>query len=172
MRSDRAFPAGGRLAARILSLAALLAWMYIIGGFSAQNATESSGLSARVSLWAVRQYDSLSGAQMSEEQIEDWAGRIETPVRKLAHGTEYAILALLACLVLRAFGKGGRWVYLAVVFSFLYAVTDEIHQTFVEGRAGRAADVLIDTCGALIAVLFLRAVIRLLGQIKSKYNKR
>ena len=34
-----------------------------------------------------------------------------------------------------------------------YAVTDEIHQTFVEGRHGAPLDVAIDTAGALAGVL-------------------
>ena len=35
---------------------------------------------------------------------------------------------------------------------FLYAVSDEIHQTFVPGRSGEVGDVLIDTFGVLIGV--------------------
>jgi VanZ family protein len=36
-----------------------------------------------------------------------------------------------------------------------YAVSDEVHQTFVPGRSGRALDVLIDACGALLVGIVL-----------------
>ncbi len=40
----------------------------------------------------------------------------------------------------------------------LYAVEDEIHQTFVEGRHGSPLDVLIDTAGATIGLAAHRAI--------------
>ena len=41
----------------------------------------------------------------------------------------------------------------AAVIALLYAVSDEYHQSFVEGRDGRPLDVLIDLAGILIASL-------------------
>ena len=43
--------------------------------------------------------------------------------------------------------------------TFLYACTDEFHQLFVPGRAGRFTDVLIDTTGGIIMLLFIALVI-------------
>ncbi|MBX9720207.1 MAG: VanZ family protein, partial [Candidatus Obscuribacterales bacterium] len=40
-----------------------------------------------------------------------------------------------------------------LVFSCLYAISDEWHQSFVPGRTALASDVLIDTCGASIAAV-------------------
>src|SRR3712207_7608480 len=37
---------------------------------------------------------------------------------------------------------------LAFAVASLYAITDEVHQTFVEGRRGHAIDWAIDTAGA------------------------
>ena len=42
--------------------------------------------------------------------------------------------------------------------TFLYACTDEFHQLFVPGRAGRFTDVLIDTTGGIIMLLFIALV--------------
>jgi VanZ family protein len=73
-------------------------------------------------------------------------GTWDTILRKLAHLAEYAILgALLA----RATRRPGA----AVVLAALYAVTDEVHQLFVEGRHGSPLDVGIDTVGAIAGVL-------------------
>jgi VanZ family protein len=73
-------------------------------------------------------------------------GAWDTILRKLAHLAEYAILGALLCRALRR-------PRLAVAVATLYAVSDEVHQTFVEGRVGAPLDVGIDAIGALIGVL-------------------
>jgi VanZ family protein len=75
----------------------------------------------------------------------------DTILRKGAHMTEYAILGLL---LLRALGRELPALALAIG----YAVTDEIHQHFVEGRHASPVDVLIDTAGVLAGFLILRLV--------------
>jgi VanZ family protein len=75
-------------------------------------------------------------------------------VRKLAHLTEYAILA---ALVLRAFRAGVprlHWAHVAFTLAIAAAtaVSDEFHQSFVASRTGSAVDVAIDLTGALIGV--------------------
>ncbi len=73
-------------------------------------------------------------------------------LRKLAHMIEYAILCFLIFRALKAHNldikKSLIW---AVIFSILYAISDEYHQAFIFGRQGRAIDVLIDSVG-IIAV--------------------
>ncbi|MBD0329953.1 MAG: VanZ family protein [Thermoleophilia bacterium] len=71
-------------------------------------------------------------------------------LRKLAHLTEFAILGALltrAVAPLAAFALG-----------VIYAVTDEVHQHFVPGRAGRPVDVAIDALGVAIGIAALRHV--------------
>lgn len=74
------------------------------------------------------------------------------PLRKLAHVAEYAVLFSLTRRALAAEGFSPRAAgAVAFVSTVLYAVTDELHQTFVPGRAGAVSDVAIDACGALLA---------------------
>ncbi|HEX2292317.1 MAG TPA: VanZ family protein [Gaiellaceae bacterium] len=73
-------------------------------------------------------------------------GTWDLVLRKIAHAAEFAILAIL---LVRAFGDPWR----AGVVAVLYAVVDEIHQSFVPGRQGAVADVLIDSVGVLAGVL-------------------
>ena len=49
---------------------------------------------------------------------------------------------------------------LGLVFTVIYAMTDEYHQSFVPGRAMMARDVLIDTLGALLGVFIVLMVLR------------
>ena len=44
----------------------------------------------------------------------------------------------------------------AIPFGIGYAITDELHQTLVDGRVGTWRDVLIDSAGALTAALLIR----------------
>lgn len=49
---------------------------------------------------------------------------------------------------------------IAAAITVLYAVSDEYHQTFVEGRHGAPRDVLIDSAGVLAAWLLSRWLAR------------
>ncbi len=75
-------------------------------------------------------------------------------LRKLAHAGEYAILAWLFFRALRSQGVDSEFAaILGLVFSVVYAISDEVHQTFVPGRNGALLDVVIDALGASIAAL-------------------
>lgn len=75
-------------------------------------------------------------------------------VRKLAHVSEYAVLAILAYRLFLVGpaapgpGRPMRSLALAWGFCILYAASDEWHQSFVPTRVGTAWDVLIDAAGA------------------------
>ena len=92
-------------------------------------------------------------------------------VRKTAHFTEYAILGALFYLNVIQFPKFNRHpkkILLPIIFSFLYACTDEIHQIFVPGRSAQFRDVLIDTLGATFGCLLIHALLTLFTKLKSK----
>ena len=76
-------------------------------------------------------------------------GTWDLVLRKGAHMTEYAVLALL---LLRAIGREAPALGLGV----LYAASDELHQAFVRGRHASPIDVAIDTAGLLIGLLAWR----------------
>ncbi|MGQ0645532.1 MAG: VanZ family protein [Elusimicrobiota bacterium] len=79
-------------------------------------------------------------------------------LRKAAHFIEYAVLALLVWRALAGSGsvppRGIFWG--AFGFCVLYAVSDEWHQGFVPGRVPSRLDVLLDSLGALAAVVWKR----------------
>jgi VanZ family protein len=74
-------------------------------------------------------------------------------VRKCAHFLEYMILALLVLNVVKLYFNMKQVIIITIVFVFLYACSDEIHQLFVPGREGAIRDVIIDTCGGVTLVL-------------------
>ena len=84
-----------------------------------------------------------------------------TLIRKCAHLTEFAILALLFWHALRRPGRGEfrPWAWSearrALLLTCLYAASDELHQLFVPNRQAAVTDVLIDTTGAALGLLAL-----------------
>lgn len=84
-----------------------------------------------------------------------------TLIRKTAHFTEFFILGLLVFWAIRR-GRPLRWYWQwsaqAVVFSGLWALVDEFHQSFVLSRTASLWDSAIDTLGAIASqvVVYLR----------------
>lgn len=80
-------------------------------------------------------------------------------VRKIAHFTEYAILAYFAARAFRTSPRAGlanRWFLAAFALVVVYALLDEYHQTFVPSRTASIYDSFIDMSGGLITLLVLR----------------
>lgn len=74
-------------------------------------------------------------------------------IKKTAHLVEYGIFAILFFRALVSSNVSVKKAMLfSVVASFLYAVTDEFHQSFTPGRGPKFTDVLIDTTGATLSI--------------------
>ena len=51
-----------------------------------------------------------------------------------------------------------------------YAISDEVHQLFVPGRAGQVRDVLIDSAGSLLGIIIIMSFEKLLIKINKKHK--
>ena len=72
-------------------------------------------------------------------------------VRVVAHFGEYALLTTLWVWALAPM-LGRRALAVAAAVTFLYALSDEYHQSFVEGRDADPLDVLADAAGIAFAI--------------------
>jgi VanZ family protein len=93
----------------------------------------------------------------AQPSLDSGLGWIDTVGRKLVHFGEYALLCFLWWRLLRTGLPGGRAALVALLISSLYAATDELHQSFVDGRHGTSVDWAIDTAGAAAAALAVAA---------------
>jgi VanZ family protein len=106
-----------------------------------------------VVLWAA-----LIFALSSVPSLSSGLGGWDYFLRKCAHVTEYAVLAFLLA---RAIGRELP----ALAAGVLYAISDEVHQSFVRGRHASPIDVAIDSVGLLIGLaVWRRGSWRLRGQ--------
>ena len=136
--------------ARLLSrYLPLVAWLIFISYASSDNfsAANTSRIIGPLVLWLF--------PSTTPETLEV----IHVVVRKIAHFTEYAILAYLAARAFRTSPRAAlanRWFLAALVLIVIYALLDEYHQAYVPSRTASIYDSLIDMSGGLVMLLVLR----------------
>ena len=139
---------------------ALILMAAVIFGFSHQSGEESSKLSGAIAEWiASRWVPGFSTMEAADQQTA--LERLELVVRKLAHFSEYLVLATLLCYFFyNLFNRFEvfRSIGLSWSLATLYAATDELHQMFVANRGPAITDVLIDSAGALLGSVLLSAL--------------
>lgn len=141
---------------RIMAAVPMLLMMLAIFLFSAKTGTESDGTSMPIAKALLDIDQSLFG-KMGKDSYDVSLRVANVLIRKAAHVTEYGILSILVSYYIWVRGhRGKQFFFLTQLISIGYAITDEIHQIFVPGRAGRITDVLIDSIGCILgALLFL-----------------
>lgn len=129
----------------------VLVWMVLIFSASGDGASfqHSSRIIGPLLHWL---FPNLSAAATNN---------VVLAVRKCAHLSEYAVLALLVWCARRKPAwkdtRPWRWSEAAEALwvAVLYAATDELHQTFVPSREGCLRDVMIDSTGAVVGLILL-----------------
>ncbi len=76
----------------------------------------------------------------------------ESTIRTLAHFSEFACLSFFVLNLTFSYFEKLKPVY-SLIFSFVYAISDEIHQIFVPGRACQIEDMLVDLAGIISGII-------------------
>ncbi|MBE7037844.1 MAG: VanZ family protein [Ruminococcaceae bacterium] len=129
--------------------------MAIIFVFSSQEGEKSDSISEKISV-AISdgKYVPKDKPLVKKEWTDNWS--LNAVVRKSAHFSIYLFLGFFMFFALKfSFSKKDyAYVAIAVLVCLIYAVSDEIHQLFTEGRSGNMKDVLIDFSGSSIGIFF------------------
>lgn len=161
-----------RLISKVLIWVPVIIMAGTIFGFSKQDGEQSQGLSERVA-GVIIDFADDTGIITIDNNRDDYIEMLQTPIRKGAHMSEYAVLGILVFIALAVDGVKGRLRYIAALCgSVTFAVTDEIHQLFVPGRAGKLMDVCIDACGVLIGLGVCFMIIHMTRKIKGHKDER
>lgn len=124
----------------------VIIWMALIFYLSHQTGNQSSQLSTGITAIIVQLIEKLLPQAPTHLELSS----LQYFVRKNAHFFLYFILGGLVANALRASGvKGYRLMGYALLICVVYAISDEVHQLFIPGRAGQIKDVLIDSAGAI-----------------------
>lgn len=148
--------------------------MVMIFAFSSQNAGNSDGLSKEITRRLLRFYYYLTENMplffeddLNELGTSSFFEDMNHYVRKAAHMLEFAFLGSTILIHIFFVWKEKAKVFSfiagieALFISFLYACSDEFHQLFVPERGAQFKDVLIDSTGAFIGILFFFLIIKL-----------
>lgn len=131
----------------------MIADMAFIFFNSAQNSTSSSTASKNVTQAVapivIPDYDSMDASQKNEAFMS-----LDSLVRCCAHVLQFIPLGfslyLLLCTFALPFTSEHLKIPLTLAFSFLFALSDEIHQYFTPGRSFQLSDLGLDMCGVAI----------------------
>lgn len=133
----------------IIKLILVILWMSVIFIFSSQNGIDSSKLSQGITYKVVELF---KGKNYPEDKKEECVEKLGLFIRKGAHFFVYFVLAILVYILLIEFKiSTTKLILYTIIICMLYAITDELHQGFISGRAARVFDVFIDTCGATLS---------------------
>ena len=146
----------------------LVLWMGFIFSMSCENAEESSntsGQTIKVVLSTVPEFE-----KQPEEVKKNIIEELQFIVRKSAHFIGYMILGILASGLILQYENINKKYPLAFLICVIYAISDEIHQLFVPGRAGQVRDVLIDSAGSLLGIILVMAFVKILIKFNKKHK--
>ena len=142
-------------------------WMGLIFYMSAQTAEDSSKMSDGI-VYALIKIVAPDFENMTVDEQLRFLDTFRFVVRKLAHFTEYFVLGCLTPgLVLHYTNSVVRVGLIAAAWCVTYAITDEFHQMFTDGRGPAVRDVCIDSAGAITGIVILLAVTLLIRRRRS-----
>lgn len=150
---------------RIIIIILLLGTFYIIFSFSSQNGEESGNLSGKIAKFAVKQLP----IQKTEKSLK----RTEAVIRKIAHFSIYTLVGFLLMSFVSTYAiKENKRMIISLIVGILYAISDEIHQSFIPNRSCQLTDVMIDSMGVLLGILILLTLFEIHKKIKIKINRQ
>lgn len=159
---------------KIISCFFVILWAGVIFFMSSMDTNESNGKSKTIINDVVeKSVETTNGLGItdkhpSKSKMEQIIDKLNYPLRKVAHASEYFIFTILILIALKNSGVNGiKMFVIALIICFIYACTDEYHQTFVNGRTGQFSDALIDTLGGLISCLMYSFIIEI-----NKFRKK
>ncbi len=156
----------------------LIIWAFIIFGFSSQPYQKQDlrpMLEKHINKEVAEKYFGdytfhYHGKEISIARL-GIGGFIEFFIRKGAHLFEYAVLGMLLFRAINSTGiRMTRVIVLAFIVAFLYAATDEWHQSFTINRTPLFTDVLIDSVGALLGIMMTFVFCRIKHQLRNQQS--
>lgn len=143
----------------IISWLLVILWMFVIFMFSNMPGEESDSKSKGTINTVVEVVVAIADKlEIIDEKptsftIEQFVEKINIPLRKFMHAFIYLVLGVLVFNALKVSNvENKKIVLIAFLICFIYACTDEYHQTLIAKRSGELRDVLIDTTGSIIGI--------------------
>ena len=143
----------------VLTILVIL-WAGLIFNFSSQVATTSNSVSIGFTEKIINFLPQINN--FSPEAKKALAESLNGIIRKYAHFSSYLVFGILVIQLVKCYNSNKLTsLIVALVVCLLYAISDEIHQIFVPGRACQWQDVLIDLSGSFTGCIIVIGVLKL-----------
>ena len=154
---------------KIIKFIFMILWMAIVFYFSNQPGKMSSDTSSGFTEKIIKIVTYKS--DLTDEEKENIVQKIEPITRKFAHYTLYTIGGILIINVVNEYKlKKAQKNLISLIIGNVYAITDEIHQYFIEGRSASICDVGIDTLGVITGIAIFLLIMKFIKIIKNKIS--
>jgi len=159
----------------IISIILVIIWASIIFIFSNMESNESNSKSKSVIDNIIEKVDNITNANeevIKRHQTFVFKEKSNFIFRKICHASVYFAFSILVFNLIIQLKKGSLsfYILLTILICFIYAITDEYHQTFVIGRTGQFIDIIIDTIGSAIGAIFISTIYKIV--IRKSVNKK
>ncbi len=124
-----------------INLILIIIWMifiFIMSNFNGENSSNQSGF-----------FVNIISNILKIENTE----LLSIIIRKIAHFTEYLILAILIY-------NYNKRIYLTIIICIIYSLSDELHQLLVPDRVFNIYDIIIDSLGSLTGVYMTKLILK------------
>lgn len=130
---------------KVLSYILLIFWLILIFLLSNQSGGVSATNSSSILYNVFNFIFSLLNIETSN--LNEFINIIHEPLRELMHSFEYFVLGILFMNALYQSGVKENLFLISIMFCFIYSVSDELHQLFIEGRTLQYLDLFMDFIG-------------------------
>lgn len=136
---------------RAILIILLIALFSTIFNFSGQDGEKSGSLSREITESVTKDIKKIQ--QLETNKKEEVLDAVEHFIRKLAHFSLYTLVGILAMSLMSTYHlKKIKKMGITLGIGVLYAISDEIHQSFIPDRTPLVGDVLIDSCGVMVGI--------------------
>lgn len=151
---------------RKIAVMICLLWMGFIFYQSSKTSEQSNEMSHEIVNYIGNQQKEEAKVETHESmmtQESKWNfDQVNVFIRKSAHAFEFFILSLLLAWALIEYNiSGWKLIFWTLISVLLYALSDEFHQLFVEGRSARFFDVMVDFIGGFIGLLLVQLILKI-----------
>lgn len=136
--------------------------------FSSQNGEDSGNLSRNVAEVIINILP--FSKNLDEIQRKIIIENSQFIIRKLAHFSIYTIVGINTMGFIDTYNKlkSKKKFVIALLVGIMYAIIDEFHQMFSEGRTPAIMDVMIDSCGVAFGILIYILILKIITRNMTK----
>ena len=135
--------------------------------FSSQDGQTSSGLSRKVARKIIDVFPYTRS--LSENTKIKIVEKSQPIIRKGAHLSIYTLVGILIMSFISTYKLHLKYKFsISILVGLIYAISDEIHQSFIPERTASPIDVGIDTLGVFLGIIIVLIIISVYKALMEK----